>query len=60
MKSPDDLVKVDAKEPGGSWHITLGGEGLPEVVLGPYENPATAQQDAAKIKAFLAALQESK
>lgn len=60
VPSPDVLVKVDAKEPGAPWHVTLGGEGLPEVVLGPYENPATAEQDAAKIRGFLAALLESK
>lgn len=54
--SPENLVKVDAPEPGAPWHVTLGGTGLPEVVLGPYENPATAEQDAAKIRAFLAAL----
>ena len=60
MKTPDELVNADAKEPGGSWHVTLGGNGLPEVVLGPYENPATAEQDAAKIRAFLAALLASK
>jgi hypothetical protein len=54
--SPDDLVKVDAKEPDRTWHVTLGGDGLPEVVLGPYENPASAEKDAAKIRSFLAAL----
>ena len=54
--SPDELVKVDAKEPGAPWHVTLSGQGLPEVILGPYENPAIAEQDAAKIKAFLTAL----
>jgi hypothetical protein len=54
--SADELVKVDAKEPDRTWHVTLGGDGLPEVVLGPYKNPAAAEQDAAKIRTFLAAL----
>ena len=54
--SPEELVKVDAKEAGGAWHVTLGGDGLPEVVLGPYENPAIAQEYAAKIREFLVAL----
>ena len=56
MKTPDELVKVDAKDPDRTWHVTLGGDGLPEVVLGPYENPSIAEQDAAKIRGFLAAL----
>lgn len=56
VPSPDNLVKVDAKEPDRTWHITLGGDGLPEVVLGPYENPSLAEQDAAKIRTFLEAL----
>lgn len=60
MLSPDNLVKVDSKEPGGAWHITLGSDGLPGVELGPYENPSTAEQDAAKIRTFLAALLASK
>jgi hypothetical protein len=54
MKTPDGLLKVDAKEPGAPWHVTLGGEGLPLVVLGPYENPTTAEQYAAKIRTLLA------
>ena len=58
--SPEDLVKADAKTPGDPWHVTLGGEGLPEVILGPYANPAIAQEDAAKIREFLTALLETK
>jgi hypothetical protein len=54
--SPENLVKADAKEPGAPWHVTLGGKGLPEVVLGPYKNPTIAQEDAAKIRVFLTAL----
>ena len=51
---------MDAKEPGGAWHDTLGSDGLPEVVLGPHENPALAEQDATKISEFQAALLASK
>jgi hypothetical protein len=58
--APENLVKSDAKEPGAPWHVTLGGNGLPEVVLGPYGNPAIAQEDAAKIRVFLAALLSDK
>jgi len=60
MKTPDELVKVNAKEPDRTWHVTLGGDGLSEVVLGPYENPSIAEQDAAKIRTFLAALLPAK
>ena len=60
MKTPDDLVNVDAQQAGGSWHVTLGGDGLPALILGPYGNPATAEQDAAKIRTFLTALLDSR
>ena len=58
--SPKNLVKADAQVPGAPWHVTLGGDGLPQVILGPYKNPAIAQEDAAKIREFLAALLSDK
>ncbi len=47
-------VTVHCKVPGGPWFIGLGGPGGPEFELGPYENPAIARADAAKLRQFLA------
>ena len=49
-------VTVRCKVPGGPWFVGLGGVGGPEVDLGPYENPATAREDAAKLRQFLASM----
>jgi len=54
--SPDDLVKIEVPEPGAPSTIVVGGGNLPEVKLGPYENPALADKDAKDLRAFLAAL----
>lgn len=47
-------VTVHCKVPGGPWFVGLGGPGGPECELGPYENPAIARADAAKLRQFLA------
>jgi hypothetical protein len=49
-------VTVRCKVPGGPWFVGLGGLRGPEVELGPYENPATAREDAAKLRLFLASM----
>ena len=49
-------VTLHCKMPGGPWFVGLGGRCGPEVQLGPYENPAIAQEDAAKLRQFLAAM----
>ena len=51
---PGPQVTVRCKGPGGPWFVGLGGLGEPEVELGPYENPAVAREDAAKLRQFLA------
>ena len=55
----DDLVKIE-REPGEPSTIVIGGGDLPEVKFGPYANPSLAEQDAANLRAFLAALLASK
>jgi hypothetical protein len=47
-------VSVRCKVPGGPWFVKLGGLHGPEVELGPYENPAIANDDATKLRQFLA------
>jgi hypothetical protein len=52
----EELVRVAAGEPGGPWTVELRGL-LPEpVVLNRHPNPALVQEDAERIKAYLAAL----
>ena len=53
--SPDTLVMIERK-PGEPATVILGGGDFPLVRFGPYPNPALAEQDAHKIKDFLAAL----
>lgn len=54
--TPDDLVRVE-RLPGESANtIVIGGGKLPEVRIGPYENPAIAERDAENFRAFFAAL----
>ena len=47
-------VTVHCKVPGGPWFVGLDGPGGQECELGPYENPAIARVDAAKLRQFLA------
>jgi hypothetical protein len=56
MLNPDDLVKIEVPEPGAPSTIVVGGGDLPEVKLGPYENPALAENDAKDLRAFIVAL----
>jgi hypothetical protein len=52
----DSLVRVMTNEPGGGWFVELGGL-LPEPVrLCANLNPSLVQDDAKRIKAYLAAL----
>jgi hypothetical protein len=53
--SVDMLVQIE-REPGEPATVVMGGGDLPKVRLGPYPNPALAEQDADRIKAFLIAL----
>ena len=50
----DDLVAVESATPGGPLFIQL--KGLPDgpVLFGPYENPALARDEGAKVRQFLA------
>jgi hypothetical protein len=50
------LVTVAARVPGGPWFIALRELVEPPVLLGPYESPAVAREDAGKIRQFVAAL----
>jgi hypothetical protein len=52
-------VTVRCKVPGGPWFVGLCGLGGPEVHLGPYENPAVAREDAARLRQFLALVIQS-
>jgi hypothetical protein len=56
MPSVNDLVKVNTKEAGTPWFITLAGDGLPRVDLGTYPNKSLADKDAVHVREFLAAL----
>jgi hypothetical protein len=49
------LVRAGPRVAGGPWFVSLGGPGLPDVELGPYENASLAEDDARKLRAFLAA-----
>lgn len=51
-----DLVGVVTREPGGPWFIELSGV-KPPVLLGPYDNPANARIEAARIREFVAAVE---
>ena len=53
--TPEDLVKIECP-PGAASTIIIGGDKLPEVRVGPYENPAIAEKDAEAFRAFLAGL----
>jgi hypothetical protein len=46
-------VTVSCNVPGGPWFVDLGGAAGLQVQLGPYENPAIAREDAAKLVQFL-------
>src|SRR5690349_13435339 len=52
----DFRVMVCCKVPGGPWFVGLSGPGGQEVELGPYENPAIARADAAKLRQLLASM----
>ena len=50
------LVTVGRKVPGGDWFVQLG-ELLEETVyVGPYLNKAVAEEDAVRIRRYLAAV----
>ena len=50
------LVKVTTQEPGGPWSVELG-QLLPEpLLLCTHPNPALVEEDAKRVKAYLAAL----
>jgi hypothetical protein len=46
-------VTVRCRVLGGPWYVVLGGLGVPDVEFGPYENPAVAREDAARLRRFL-------
>jgi hypothetical protein len=50
------LVEAGPKEAGGFWFVRLKELVSPEVLLGPYENPALAKEDAKRVRAFVAAV----
>lgn len=49
-------VTVQCRVAGGPWFVGLGGLHVPEIELGPYENPAIAREDATKLRQFLDSL----
>jgi hypothetical protein len=50
------LVAAECPCPGGAWFVKLGELVEPPVLLGPYENPALAREDANRLRTFLAAV----
>jgi hypothetical protein len=50
------LVVARSKEPGGPWFVELRELLQPAVYLGPYQNPSIAQDDARRVREFLAAV----
>jgi hypothetical protein len=50
------LVIARSKIPGGPWFVELRELVEPAICLGPYQNPSIAQEDAGKVRAFLAAV----
>ena len=44
------------KSPSGSSYVVLGGDELPEVRIGPEENPSLAKEKSEQLKVFLRAL----
>ena len=50
------LVAVLCPCPGGSWFVRLGEVVEPPMLLGPYENPALAREDADRLRRYLAAV----
>jgi hypothetical protein len=65
ISSPEEraraLVIARSRVPGGPWFVELRELVQPAVCLGPYQNPALAEDDARKVRAFVAAvIQESR
>jgi len=55
-KRAQALVVARSNVPGGPWFVELR-ELLPlTVCLGPYQNPSIAQEDAQRIREFIAAV----
>jgi len=56
-RSPDEiarsLVRVRTRVPGGPYFIELTAPGGAGLALGPYQNPATAHNEAKQLIAFL-------
>ena len=50
------LVTVGPREPGGFWFVRLQEVVNPAVLLGPYENPSLAKEEAARVRTFVAAV----
>ncbi len=51
-----EIVRVCTKVPAGPWFVELTAPAMPLVFLGPYQNPATAREEAKQITAFLEAV----
>jgi hypothetical protein len=50
------LVSAVCDVPGGPWFVSLGVVVDPPVQLGPYQNPAVAQEDTVKVRKYLVAV----
>jgi hypothetical protein len=50
------LVAAECRRPGGAWFVRLGELLEAPVLLGPYENPTLAREDAARLRQYLAAV----
>jgi hypothetical protein len=50
------LVIARSKVPGGPWFVELRELLQPAFCLGPYQNPSIAEDDARKVREFLAAV----
>ena len=50
------LVNAVSKVPGGPWFVELPELVEPAVLIGPYENPSLAHEEAEKIRKYLAVL----
>jgi hypothetical protein len=51
-----EIVTAQWDVPGGPWYVRMWTPGGTSVAIGPYEKPANAQEDAAKIRAFVEAV----
>jgi hypothetical protein len=56
MPNLDELITVRSKVPGGPYFIEFRAPGDAPFFLGPYANPAIAQDEAREIKKFVAAV----